>query len=63
MTDGALRDAGRIAECGLPVYCGGVHATTSSTRHHAADMNVPVGCGGVAVYPGDADGGTRTALS
>ncbi|MGV7241173.1 RraA family protein, partial [Caballeronia sp. M23-90] len=22
-------------------------------RHHAVDMNVPIACGGVAVYPGD----------
>ena len=21
--------------------------------HHAVDMNVPIGCGGVAVFPGD----------
>jgi regulator of RNase E activity RraA len=25
----------------------------SLIRHHAADTQLPIGCGGVAVYPGD----------
>jgi regulator of RNase E activity RraA len=28
-------------------------APTNLTRHQAVDLNVPVGCGGVAVFPGD----------
>ena len=53
VTDGALRDAGSIARLDLPAYAAGTHATTSSVRHHPADMNVPIGCAGVAVLPGD----------
>lgn len=53
VTDGALRDSHRIRELGLPVYAGGAHATVSSVAHHAVDMNVPIACAGVAVFPGD----------
>jgi regulator of RNase E activity RraA len=53
ITDGALRDASKIGRMQFPVYCAGVHATTSSVRHRAVDLNVPIGCGGVPVFPGD----------
>lgn len=53
VTDGALRDYHRIQALDFPTYAGGVHATTSSVLHNPVDMNVPVGCGGVMVRPGD----------
>jgi regulator of RNase E activity RraA len=53
VTDGALRDTPAIARLELPSYCRGAHATTSAVIHHPADMNVPIGCGGVLVMPGD----------
>jgi regulator of RNase E activity RraA len=53
VTDGALRDTPRFSGLDLPVYMRAPHATTSSVRHHPADMNVPIGCGGVLVMPGD----------
>lgn len=53
VTDGALRDSHRIGAMDLPCYCAGVHATTSAAIHHPADMNVPIGCGGVMVMPDD----------
>jgi regulator of RNase E activity RraA len=53
VTDGALRDASRMNTLTLPVYCAGVHGTTSSVRHRAVDANVPIGCAGVAIFPGD----------
>ncbi len=31
----------------------GVTATTRLSYHHVADLQVPIGCAGVAVYPGD----------
>jgi regulator of RNase E activity RraA len=31
----------------------GPSAPPNYAGHHAADMDVPVSCGGVAVYPGD----------
>jgi regulator of RNase E activity RraA len=33
--------------------CQGGSAPTNLIKHHAADLNVPIGCGGVPVFPGD----------
>jgi regulator of RNase E activity RraA len=35
------------------VYCAGGSAPLNLIHHHAIDLDVPIGCGGVAVYPGD----------
>ncbi|PPC78878.1 ribonuclease activity regulator RraA [Pokkaliibacter plantistimulans] len=53
VTDGALRDGSEIAALPLPAYAREVTATTRISYHHVADLQVPVGCAGVAVYPGD----------
>src|SRR5919206_342298 len=37
----------------FPVYCAARSAPLNLVRHHAIDSQVPIGCGGVAVYPGD----------
>lgn len=53
VSDGPVRDSGRIAEMDFPVYCAGGSAPLNLIHHHTIDLNVPVGCGGVPVYPGD----------
>jgi len=53
VSDGPVRDSGRIAEMDFPVYCAGGSAPLNLIHHHAIDLNVPIACGGVAVYPGD----------
>lgn len=53
VTDGGLRDVEDIAALDMPVFCAGASAPTNLTKHHAIDLNVPIGCGTVAVYPGD----------
>lgn len=53
VSDGPVRDSGTIAELGLPIWCAGASAPLNLARHHAVDMNVPIACGGVPVYPGD----------
>lgn len=53
VTDGALRDVPAFREMEFPAYCRTAHASQSGARHHPADLNVPVGCGGVLVMPGD----------
>jgi regulator of RNase E activity RraA len=53
VSDGPVRDSGTIAELGLPLFCAGASAPLNLAKHHAVDINVPIGCGGVAVYPGD----------
>lgn len=61
VSDGPVRDSGVIATSGLPVFCAGASAPTNLIKHHSVDMNLPIGCGGVAVFPediivGDVDG-------
>lgn len=53
VSDGAFRDSPEISALNLPTYSAGMHATTSFVAHHPMDMNLPIGCGGVAVFPGD----------
>ncbi|MEU8876729.1 ribonuclease activity regulator RraA [Streptomyces javensis] len=53
VTDGGLRDAAAIGATGLPCYAAGRTANVSRAYLRVADQGVPVGCGDVAVYPGD----------
>jgi regulator of RNase E activity RraA len=53
VTDGALRDTSAFRAIDLPTYCRATHQTQSTARHHPVDMNVPIGCAGVLVMPGD----------
>jgi regulator of RNase E activity RraA len=53
VTDGALRDTPGFKELAFPAYIRAAHATMSFLIHHPVDMNVPVGCAGVLVMPGD----------
>jgi regulator of RNase E activity RraA len=53
VTDGSFRDGLELAGMDFPVWCTGVTNTTRLSYHHVADLNVPIGCAGVAVYPGD----------
>ena len=38
---------------GLPVFCAGAAAPATPSAHIPADSQVPIACGGVAVFPGD----------
>src|SRR6185503_2619863 len=53
VTDGGLRDSPVIEKLPWPAYCGARSAPLNLVRHHAVEAQVPIGCGGVAVYPGD----------
>jgi regulator of RNase E activity RraA len=53
VSDGCVRDTPEIAAMAFPVYCAGGSAPLNLVRHHAADFQRPIGCGGVAVFPGD----------
>ena len=53
VSDGPVRDSGEIGRMDFPVYCAGGSAPLNLIHHHAIDLDVPIGCGGVAVYPGD----------
>ncbi|GGC36696.1 ribonuclease activity regulator RraA [Brevibacterium sediminis] len=62
VTDGALRDGEAIAALDFPAYCRANTATTRPASFHVADLQVPVGCAGVAVYPGDVLVGDRNGV-
>jgi len=54
VTDGAYRDTPAIRELRIPAYAAGEHGNANITAYHPADTDLPVGCGGVMVVPGDA---------
>ena len=49
----ALRDAAAVRETGLPAWCGGSAAPASVAELHFVGWQEAIGCGGVAVMPGD----------
>ena len=53
VTDGGFRDSAEIARLNIPAYHNRPSAPTNLTLHQAIDINVPIGCGDVAVFPGD----------
>ena len=53
VTDGGFRDSPEIARLDIPAYHNRPSAPTNLTLHQALDINVPIGCGDVAVFPGD----------
>ena len=53
LTDVGFRDAMKIAELEIPAYHQRPSSPTNLTLHQALDLNVPIGCGDTAVFPGD----------
>ncbi|WP_372422924.1 ribonuclease activity regulator RraA [Salinarimonas chemoclinalis] len=53
VTDGAVRDGEGVRGTGLPVWCDGVAAPASVAGLTFVGWEQPIGCGGVAVFPGD----------
>jgi regulator of RNase E activity RraA len=53
VTDGGLRDTDGIARTGLSAYHRRASSPPSGLVHQPIELDVPIACGGVAVYPGD----------
>lgn len=53
ITDGVVRDVAGVLGTGLPVWCRGVAAPPSVAGLTFVAWQQPIGCGGVAVFPGD----------
>ena len=53
VTDGGFRDTPELTRLDFPAYHSRPSAPTNLTLHHALDINVPIGCGDVPVWPGD----------
>jgi len=62
VTDGGFRDSPEIAELGFAAYHHRPSAPTNLTLHQALDINAPIGCGDVAVWPGDIVVGDREGV-
>ncbi|HYF58412.1 MAG TPA: ribonuclease activity regulator RraA [Burkholderiaceae bacterium] len=63
VTDGGFRDSPEIAAMPFPAYHHRPSAPTNLTLHQALDINVPIGCGDVAVFPGDVLVGDREGVT
>jgi regulator of RNase E activity RraA len=57
-----VRDSAGFAELAMPTFAAGAAATTNLAQHHAVDLNVPIGCAEVPVYPGDIMVGDRDGV-
>jgi regulator of RNase E activity RraA len=53
VTDGAVRDKGGLIASGIPIWTAGITAPPPAGRLMLVAWQEPIGCGGVAVYPGD----------
>ena len=53
VTDGVVRDAAGVLGTGLPVWSQGTAAPASVAGLTFVNWEEPIGCGGVAVFPGD----------
>ena len=62
VTDGGFRDSPEIAALDIPAYHNRPSAPTNLTLHQALDINVPIGCGDVPVWPGDIMVGDREGV-
>jgi regulator of RNase E activity RraA len=54
VTDGAVRDRASVLMSGLPVWSSGVAAPASVNGLTFVGWQQPIGCGGCAIFPGDA---------
>ena len=53
VTDGVLRDAAGVEAADLPVWAAGIAAPASVAGLTFVGWGEPIGCGGIAIYPGD----------
>ena len=53
VTDGVVRDVAGVLGTGLPVWCRGWAAPASVAGLTFVNWQEPIGCGGVAIFPGD----------
>ncbi len=53
VTDGAVRDGHKVVKYGYPVFAGGSTPTVGEPNILPYQVNEPIQCGGVLVWPGD----------
>ena len=62
VTDGGFRDSPEIAQLDFAAYHQRPSAPTNLTLHEAIEFDVPIGCGGAPVWPGDIMVGDNEAV-
>jgi regulator of RNase E activity RraA len=62
VTDGSVRDMTGFEALDMPTFSAGASPTTNLALHHVVDMQVPIGCAEVPVYPGDVMVGDRDGV-
>lgn len=62
VTDGGMRDVTPMADFTIPIYAAGASPPASFHVHHAVDLQVPIACGDVAIFPGDILVGDREGV-
>lgn len=63
VVDGAVNDRAAIEEIGFPVYAMGDASLPFTSHRHITALNEPIGCGGVAIFPGDVMVGDRNGVA
>ena len=53
VTDGAVRDGSKVVRYGFPVFAGGSTPTIGEPNILPFQVNEPIQCGGILVWPGD----------
>lgn len=53
IVDGSVRDVGEIREVGLPTFARDIATAAAPVHSPQGEVNVPIACGGVVVFPGD----------
>jgi regulator of RNase E activity RraA len=54
VSDGAMRDTPVMACMDMPIFAAGAAAPASMNWLYPVEVQAPIGCGGVPVFPGDA---------
>lgn len=62
VSDGSFRDMVGFEELDMPTFSAGASPTTNLAQHHVVDLQVPIACAEVAVYPGDIMVGDRDGV-
>jgi regulator of RNase E activity RraA len=63
VVDGGVNDRAAIETIGLPVYASGDASLPFTSHRHITALNAPIGCGGVAIFPGDIMIGDRNGVA
>jgi regulator of RNase E activity RraA len=62
VTDGTVRDMSGFETLDMPTFSAGASPTTNLAQHHVVDLQIPIACGEVAIYPGDIMLGDRDGV-